>query len=113
MPVPGSRSLLPMPVLVRETGLVHQWCGAHTSGEADKVALGVGEAGYDQPLLSEQPARVSPPPIGQVRKSRETGAAGKCAPGFTAILPPHAASGVLVAPLSWPWRAMTPLPVVA
>jgi hypothetical protein len=39
--------------------------------EADKVALGAGEPGHDQPLLTEQPARVSPPPTGQVRKSRD------------------------------------------
>ena len=37
--------------------------------EADEVALGAGEPGHDQPLLTEQPARVSPPPTGQVRKS--------------------------------------------
>jgi hypothetical protein len=36
-------------VLVRETGPVHQWCRAHTSGEADEVALGAGEPGHDQP----------------------------------------------------------------
>jgi hypothetical protein len=63
--------------------------------EADEVALGAGEPGHDQPLLTEQPARVSPPPTGQVRKSRKSG----CVRFYTRVMSQFATCRLAL----WPW----------